>query len=1119
MNIPFPRASRPALLLILLSTLATSLPARAAEHATGFEADLGEWSAIKGTSLFNWNRHTGSTHSGHTGPASAHEGDYYLYLEASRNTPAKTAYLQSANFPGKLQTIGFHYHMYGTHMGTLALEGFDGNRWNTLWSIAGQQHMDHYASWTHKQLDLSGQTLEKLRFKGTTGNYQASSQYRGDMAIDHIVVITDAPPLPTEKWSESGYDIYRPHGNVGIGTEKPTADLSILGNLSKPLTGHIAVAKGSTNVTGVETRFTRELTVGNSLLIGEEVFIVTEILGDTELTLDASHTAGALNAAAYTDSDLLLVRTGAEEDALVIDKSANIGIGTGSPVAKLDIRGGVRVGSETICNAKREGTIRYDDTGREIEFCNGAVWTRIEGPKGPPGEKGDTGARGPKGEPGATGAQGPEGKKGDPGKKGDKGDAGPQGTPGPKGDKGDPGPKGDTGDGFWSESGNTIHYADGNVGVGSATPGADLSILGNLSRSLTGHVAVPKGSNNVTGVGTRFTRELVVGDSLSIGNEIFTVEKILGDTELTISGSHTAGVLNATAYSDSDLLSVRTGAEVDSFVISKSGNVGIGTGTPETKLDIRGGVKIGDQTLCDAKREGTIRYHGPSDELEFCDGSTWTRVEGPVGPRGLKGDKGDKGDTGPQGQQGKKGDEGDKGDPGARGPQGYPGKKGEPGDAFWSKSGTSISYSNGNIGIGTTAPRAKLEIKGGIKLGGDSSTCGATTAGLMKYNAGFLYFCNGAAWKVLPLMNPAANLITTPANKFGMDVTKAKNPGDYVTFTVTNNGPVTSEKITTELTNTTNFEFGTDNCNGKALSGGASCTIKVRPKANWNGTITGNLNVLANNNPRVSLGGTGSNFDSFSGSGTIGDPYKMLYNGIYLSSCKEYINHGYYNLEDNGIYTIDPDGQGSNAPFNVYCDMTSYGGGWTLLAVFDSAKDGNWVQKSSNWTSSSTFNNANLGNPFRNIEIKSEAFSKLSIDHVFLMRTDTKLKIAYTSGTSCIGQRTISQVFGINSSGSAVQCNPTSYISDSKSPFYQTSSYSSPILKFGWHESGWTGGTSLGSDDFAYLTMSKDINHACGIQVGDGGGTRANGIGIHGTDPDCNVAGDTASYGVMLFGK
>jgi len=79
---------------------------------------------------------------------------------------------------------------------------------------------------------------------------------------------------------------------------------------------------------------------------------------------------------------------------------------------------------------------------------------------------------------------------------------------------------------------------------------------------------------------------------------------------------------------------------------------------------------------------------------------------GAVGPEGPQGPAGDTGATGATGNTGPQGDQGPQGDTGPEGPQG------PTGDAVWEISGTSISYSAGNVGILTDDPQTAFHIGG-----------------------------------------------------------------------------------------------------------------------------------------------------------------------------------------------------------------------------------------------------------------------------------------------------------------------------------------------------------------------------------------------------------------------
>lgn len=171
-------------------------------YAESFESG-DAWTQVTGDDG-NWVRNSNSTPSNTTGPGSAVDGSFYMFLEAStNNSPGQignnaTAILESPCFDlsgSSAATFSFQRHMYGTNMGSLTLQASsDGTNFTNIWSLSGNQGN----SWASVDVDLAayaGGTV-KLRFVGTTG-----PGWRSDLAIDDLGLTTgaadtQAPTIP-----------------------------------------------------------------------------------------------------------------------------------------------------------------------------------------------------------------------------------------------------------------------------------------------------------------------------------------------------------------------------------------------------------------------------------------------------------------------------------------------------------------------------------------------------------------------------------------------------------------------------------------------------------------------------------------------------------------------------------------------------------------------------------------------------------------------------------------------------------------------------------------------------------------------------------------------------------
>ena len=144
---------------------------------------------------------------------------------------------------------------------------------------------------------------------------------------DSAVNTTDAV-LEVNNSANSSLMLVRSDGNVGIGTTSPAAKLDVAGNLK----------------------------VGNN----------ATIFSDGSITLDIDNNND------QTDRALRVTHNGATNELFRIQEDGNVGIGTATPAAKLDVNGGVRVADDAAtASATNVGTLRYRTSGNNsyVDMC------------------------------------------------------------------------------------------------------------------------------------------------------------------------------------------------------------------------------------------------------------------------------------------------------------------------------------------------------------------------------------------------------------------------------------------------------------------------------------------------------------------------------------------------------------------------------------------------------------------------------------------------------------------------------------------------------------------------------------------------------------------------------
>ncbi|MFH1723855.1 MAG: collagen-like protein [Elusimicrobiota bacterium] len=153
--------------------------------------------------------------------------------------------------------------------------------------------------------------------------------------------ITTWPSGGSSLWAESGGNVYRTSGNVGIGTSSPVAPLNVAGRI---MAGGTTVSVSDPNddiyleKNGSYTQLHLVNTDGSNPDISGYLSMNRSGVGN-----GTGNTAPGLNLWTASDHPLRFATNATQR--MVIDTSGNVGIGTASPGRKLEVAGTVKASS------------------------------------------------------------------------------------------------------------------------------------------------------------------------------------------------------------------------------------------------------------------------------------------------------------------------------------------------------------------------------------------------------------------------------------------------------------------------------------------------------------------------------------------------------------------------------------------------------------------------------------------------------------------------------------------------------------------------------------------------------------------------------------------------------